>query len=123
MRDSDVNEYKVLLIAKRGQLVSKSRRREDICIVQSNGQIEAVQLAGQREFAGRTLERETKTLMQIGAALKRIDDGEFGKCPECDEPILSKRLAALLGAGSCLHCRELRDSQGATDTVEPKMAA
>jgi DnaK suppressor protein len=123
MRAVEVNGYRALLIAKRDDLVSKARRREEICIVQSNEQIETVQLAGQREFAARALERGTKTLMQIDAALKRIDNGEFGICLECEEPISPKRLAALPWAGYCLHCQELRDSQEAPDTVEPKMAA
>jgi hypothetical protein len=55
--------------------LSARRSREDIWIIQSNELIETVQLAGQREFAARALERDAKSLMQIGATLKRIDDG------------------------------------------------
>jgi len=123
MREADANRYRVLLIARRDELLSKSRTREDICIVQSNEQIETVQLAGQREFAARVLERETKTLTEIGAALGRIDDGDFGICLDCQEPISPKRLAALPWAGYCLHCQELRDSRQTMDTVDRKMAA
>jgi len=123
MREADVNEYRALLIAMRDGIMIKSHTREDICIVQSNEQIETVQLAGQREFAARVLERETRILMEIGAALKRIDNGDFGICLECEEPISPKRLAALPWAGYCLHCQELRDSQEAIEFVVPKMAA
>ena len=77
MKEADVNEFRTLLMAKREEIVGQSRRREDIWIVQSNELIETVQLAGQREFAARALERDTKSLMQIGAALKRIDDGSI----------------------------------------------
>ena len=73
MKEADVSEFRTLLMAKREEIVGQSPRREDLWIVQSNEQIETVQLAGQREFAARTLERETKNLMQIGAALKRIE--------------------------------------------------
>ena len=110
-------------MAKREEIVGQSRRREDLWIVQSNEQIETVQLAGQREFAARILERETKNLMQIDAALKRIDHGEFGICLDCEEAISPKRLAALPWARYCLHCQELHDAQEATGTVEPKLAA
>ena len=123
MREADVNEYRALLIAMRDGIMIKSHTREDICIVQSNEQIETVQLAGQREFAARVLERETRTLREIGAALKRIDNGDFGICLECEEPISPKRLAALPWAGYCLYCQELRDSQEAIEFVVPKMAA
>ena len=77
MKEAEVNELRTLLMAKREKIVGQSRRREDIWIIQSNELIETVQLAGQREFAARGLERDTKKLMQIGAALKRIDDGSI----------------------------------------------
>jgi DnaK suppressor protein len=123
MKRADVNKYRTLLMAKREEIVGKSPRREDLWIVQSNEQIETVQLAGQREFAARILEREAKSLMQIGAALKRIYDGEFGICLECEEPIPPKRLAAVPWAAYCLHCQEMLDAQEATDTVPSRLAA
>ena len=123
MKEADVNEFRMLLMAKRKEVVGRSRRREDIWIVQSNELIETVQLAGQREFAARALERDTKNLMQIDAALKRIGDGEFGICFDCEEAISPKRLTAVPWAGYCLHCQELLDAQEATDTGKLKLAA
>ena len=123
MKEADVNEFRSLLMAKRKEIVDQSRRREDIWIVQSNELIETVQLAGQRELAARGLERDTKKLMQIGAALRRIDDGDFGICLDCEEAISPKRLTAVPWAGYCLHCQELLDAQEATDTVKLKLAA
>ena len=114
------SKYRMLLIAKRAEFADTAPQREDLWIVQSNEQIETVQLAGQREFAARTLEREAKSLRQIGAALKRIQGGEFGICLDCEEPISPKRLAALPSAAYCLHCQESRDT---ADTFEPQLAA
>jgi len=123
MNEAEANRYRTLLMAKREEIVGKSPRREDLWIVQSNEQIETVQLAGQREFAACTLEREARSLMQIAAALKRIDKGEFGICLDCEEPIPPKRLAAVPWAGYCLHCQEMHDSQEATAIGHPKLAA
>ena len=123
MKEADVSEFRTLLMAKREEIVGQSRRREDIWIVQSNEQIETVQLAGQREFAARALERKAKNLMQIDAALKRICDGEFGMCLDCEEAISPKRLTAVPWAGYCLHCQELHDAQEATQASELKLAA
>jgi DnaK suppressor protein len=117
---ADARKYRILLIAKRAEIADTAPQREVLLIVQSNEHIETVQLAGQREFAARTLEREAKSLMQIGAALKRIQDGEFGICLDCEEPISPKRLAALPWAAYCLHCQESRDT---ADTFEPQLAA
>ena len=61
MKEVEVNQYKALLMARRAEITGKSRQREEICIVQSNEQIETVQLAGQREFAARSLERQLRS--------------------------------------------------------------
>jgi DnaK suppressor protein len=49
----------------------------------------------------RTLEAE---LAEIDAALKRIEQGTYGRCVECGELIDPARLAALPTAARCLRC-------------------
>lgn len=122
MTRKQVEKYKALLIAKREEIVGKSRRREDLYIVSSNEQIEMVQLAGDREVAVRALEHQSKSLMQINAAIERIEQGEFGGCLECEEPISPKRLAAVPWAAYCFHCQEVRDSRKGTEASEPVLA-
>ncbi|MFZ1007167.1 MAG: TraR/DksA family transcriptional regulator [Candidatus Sulfotelmatobacter sp.] len=123
MKQGDINQYKALLTAKLDEILGRSRRREDIWIVESNDLIESVQLASDRELAIRTLERESTSLMQVGAALKRIDHDEFGICLECDEPISIKRLAAVPWAAYCLECQQLHDKRDSTDAYERQLAA
>ena len=123
MNEADVTRYKALLMARREEIVRKSHQREDLLIVQSHEQIETVQLAGDREFAARTLERESKSLAQIREALKRIDAGEFGICLECEEPISAKRLTAVPWAAYCLHCQELQDARDSEAEFVPSLAA
>ena len=123
MKEVDVTEFKASLLRTRDEILGKSRQREDIWIVPSNEQIETVQLAGEREFAVRNLERESKTLMQVGIALQRIKDGEFGICVECEEPISHKRLAAVPWAACCLHCQELLDARNTPEAFDAHMAA
>lgn len=123
MNQVDLDKYKALLLAKHEEIVGKSRRREDIWIVPTNEQIEMVQLAGEREFAVRALEHQSKSLTQINRAIERIEDGEFGICLDCEEPISPKRLAVVPWAAYCLHCQQLRDVQSADDDSAPTMAA
>jgi RNA polymerase-binding transcription factor len=123
MKEADVTEFKASLMRTRDEILGKSRQREDIWIVPSNEQIETVQLAGEREFAVRTLERESKTLIQVGIALQRIKDGEFGICIECEEPISIKRLTAVPWAACCLHCQELLDDRETPETLGVHLAA
>jgi DnaK suppressor protein len=123
MNGTDLNQHKAVLMAVRKVIVQKSHQREAIWVAQSNKLMGTVQLAVEWDFAVRSLELENRWLRQIDAALKRIDDGEFGTCLECEEPISPKRLAAVPWATYCLRCQELDDSRQATEEVEPKLAA
>ena len=49
-------------------------------------------------------ERESAHLVQIEAALKRIDAGTFGLCQICGKPIAPERLEALPWATDCIDC-------------------
>ncbi|WP_346915249.1 TraR/DksA C4-type zinc finger protein [uncultured Roseibium sp.] len=50
-------------------------------------------------------ERQRKTdLVRIEAALKRIDDGDYGYCLECGEEIAAKRLEIDPAAALCIAC-------------------
>ena len=123
MSEVDVNRYKAVLTAARAAIVGKAHEREAIWVAQSNELMETVQLAAERDFAIRALELESKCLTQVDAALKRIEDGEFGICLECEEPISLKRLAAVPWATYCLRCQELGDSREAAEGAEPRIAA
>jgi DnaK suppressor protein len=123
MNRADMNRYKAVLMKTREAIVGKSREREAIWIAPSNELMETVQLAAEREFAIRALEFETKCLTQVDAALERIEDGEFGICLDCEEPIAAKRLAAVPWATCCLRCQELEDRRHAGEVGLPRLAA
>ncbi len=51
-------------------------------------------------------------VMQIDASLRRIDDGEYGRCTECGMAIPEQRLDAIPYAHLCIDCaEELQASQ------------
>ena len=49
---------------------------------------------------------DMKLLREIADALHRIDQGAYGVCMECDEPISPKRLDAVPWARYCVACQE-----------------
>ncbi len=49
---------------------------------------------------------DMKLLREIADALHRIDTDTSGICPECEEPISSKRLDAVPWARYCVRCQE-----------------
>ncbi len=115
MNGTGVDQHKAVLLAVRDVMVQKFLQREAIWVALSNE-------VGQG-FAMRILEIENESLRQVDAALKRIEDGGFGTCLECEEPISPTRLAAVPWATRCLRCQELEDSRQATEAAEPKLAA
>ena len=49
-------------------------------------------------------ERRAVQLREIDAALRRIDDGSYGDCERCEEPIDPRRLEADPTARLCIDC-------------------
>ncbi len=46
-------------------------------------------------------------LRRIEVAIQRIDEGSFGTCLGCGEPISRRRLEAVPWTQNCLHCQQL----------------
>lgn len=59
-------------------------------------QVQAMSLESER--------RRQLELKRIEAALKRIEDGDFGYCLSCDEEIGDKRIAADPTLATCVDC-------------------
>jgi DnaK suppressor protein len=49
---------------------------------------------------------DMKLLREVNGALRRIENGTYGVCAECEEPISSKRLDAVPWARYCVTCQE-----------------
>lgn len=47
-----------------------------------------------------------KTLRDVNKSLARLDEGTYGVCKYCDNPISEKRLLARPTSGSCVDCKK-----------------
>jgi DnaK suppressor protein len=54
-------------------------------------------------------DRERQLLVKIDEALARMDEGVFGTCESCEEPIEMKRLEARPVSTMCLSCKEKQE--------------
>ena len=52
---------------------------------------------------------EKDALDQIDGALEQIEDGSYGRCEECGEPIPKPRLEAIPYAAVCIQCASRRE--------------
>ncbi len=66
-----------------------------------------------REVAIRNLDRESKLLKEVNAAMKRVEEGSYGTCLRCDEEIPEKRMKAVPWAAYCVPCQEAIERQRA----------
>jgi DnaK suppressor protein len=62
-------------------------------------------LEADRNATLRIRDRERKLLSKIEEALERIEDGTYGVCEECGEPIAVERLKARPVTTLCIDCK------------------
>src|SRR6201995_4111269 len=104
MTKSELNKFRNTLEAKQAELEQFLRNREGITIEKSADALDEVQHASERELAIRTLDRESNLLRNVRLALRRIDDGSFGICLQCEVDSSPKRLAAVPWPPCCIQC-------------------
>jgi len=103
------DEFQRVLEAKKKELLAGGSDREEILIENAAEDFDRLQQQLNREVAIRNLDRESKLLKEVQAALNRIEEGTFGVCLRCDEDIPEKRLRALPWAAYCVACQETID--------------
>ena len=60
----------------------------------------------ERDHELTVLARERETLAQIERALAHIDDGSYGVCDSCGNPVGKNRLMAVPHATLCMSCKQ-----------------
>src|SRR5262245_20459053 len=64
-----------------------------------------------QEFSLELLQRDEATLTEIDEALGRVDNGKFGLCEGCTEPIPKARLNAVPHARFCVECQRKAENR------------
>jgi len=61
-------------------------------------------IAWERQQVAALLRDARAELAEVEAALRRLDDGSYGRCATCGDRIASARLQALPAATTCIRC-------------------
>lgn len=64
-----------------------------------------------RNFMLRIRDREHKLIKKVKKALARIDNGTFGTCESCGEPISLKRIKARPVTTQCIECKTKEEAK------------
>ena len=102
-------DWKGQLLALRAELEEVEESGDDASAVVELDQTKVGRLSRMdamqaQAMAKASAGRRKQMLRDIEAALKRIDDDEFGDCQACDEPINPKRLEFDPTVRLCIDC-------------------
>jgi RNA polymerase-binding transcription factor len=106
---SDLELLRQVLKSKINEAVATSGSRDSIRSQQVADPIDMTQQAAEREMAMQNLHRGAALFRQLRSAMTRLDDGSYGICLQCEEPISPKRLNAVPWDEFCISCQETAD--------------
>lgn len=106
----EIEKFRQMLFEKRNEIVRRAEQtlKQDMTL-DADDLPDEMDLASSeylQAFTFRLRGREKNLLDKIQKALDRIEDGTFGVCEECDEPIALKRLEARPETTLCIRCKE-----------------
>jgi len=102
-----VQKIKDALLLEKRSLLSQSSREQDIDT--EGDETDEIQGNMLIEMQNQLSTRNSTRLRQIEVALKKIEEGAYGLCADCEEPIPEKRLVANPYCQTCVSCAEERE--------------
>ena len=105
--DKDAMKQKLLQMREQLQMTAATRdgSAQVVELDQSKvGRLSRMDAMQTQELAKAAVVRSQRLLIQIGAALERIESDEFGICQNCDQDIAPKRLDVDPTALLCITC-------------------
>lgn len=105
----DENHIRNRLLARRDELVRLSgislEARDTVTLdQQSVGRLSRMDAMQGQAMAQATERQRANEMLRIDAALKRLDEGEYGLCLVCGEEIAPRRLEINPAASVCIDC-------------------
>ena len=88
------------------EALSDRERGEIVDLDLPIGRLSRMDAMQQQQMAKAERELQKRRLMQVDAALERVDEDEYGWCCQCGEPIGVRRLTARPEVPFCIPCQE-----------------
>lgn len=114
MTTIELQNFKDLLLTQRAEILNKADAFKMTSAMESTGQGDEGDQAVSELSLSMTLrlqERQTQLLQKIDRALGKMEDGTFGLCEQCEEPLNINRLKARPVATLCISCKEEQESK------------
>ena len=115
MKKNELKFFKKLLEDRKEQIVKNiNKSADEIAELRSNGAVDDFDVASINTDSNLEYSISLKQRIEyqkIEKALKKIENGSYGICEECEEPINLERLKAKPHASLCISCRELSEKR------------
>lgn len=112
--DSNLEAVKKKLLERKSeleeQLMDLYKHKDSVSQVQDPG--DHAQSLSQETLNISLQDTELGEYNMIRQALKMIEEGTYGVCMDCEQPISEKRLKLYPNATRCLICQEILEEQG-----------
>ena len=115
----ELKKFQELLEEKRKAVLERAREMLAVenMALDTNDLPDEMDLASSeylQSFEFRLRGREKSLLSKLDLALKKIEDGTFGVCEICEDPIGKKRLEARPETTLCIKCKEDQEREERT---------
>ncbi|WP_460541222.1 TraR/DksA family transcriptional regulator [Glycomyces halotolerans] len=116
--ESEQAELRTALKERLDELVEEQQRFIDSIATAQRERLSDTAGDDQIDSGSKTVEHEhevalagaiSERIRQVSHALERLDDGDYGICERCGNPIPAARLAAFPSATLCVSCKQLEE--------------
>ncbi len=118
LNKKELKRFQEMLEEKRKVVVERARQMlSEGMVLDANDLPDEMDLASSeyiQSFEFRLRGREKSLLTKLDLSLRKIEDGSFGICEICDEPIGKKRLEARPETSLCIKCKEDQEREERT---------
>lgn len=122
LNKAQLDKFRGILNERRDLLIRQAQKTlETDMVLSPDDRFDEVDQASSeymQAFNFRLRGREKFLMDKIELALKKIDDGSYGVCEECEEMIALKRLQARPEAPLCISCKEAQEKEEAVYAEE-----
>ncbi|WP_374199479.1 TraR/DksA family transcriptional regulator [Glycomyces sp. YM15] len=116
--ESEQAELRAALKERLDELVEEQQRYTDSITLAQRERLSDTAGDDQIDSGSKTVEHEhevavagslSERIRQVSHALERLDEGGYGFCEKCGNPIPAARLAAFPSATLCVSCKQLEE--------------
>ena len=110
IKKDKLDKFKKMFLTRQEEIIRiQNSRAGDLD--QEGDETDLIQTKLLKDVLDKLSQKDKQTLKQIEKALLKIEQGRFGICEDCEEPIGDSRLNAIPFCDQCIDCAELAEKE------------